>query len=512
MLGGIENGTPPNLAIGYSAHVPAYNELGAVTALDIFINDDTYGFTESEIADLFEGIFIEGKALGDDKTYLLTFAKNAEVLYYNKTYFTQQNLTVPTTWDEMETLLRTIKEQDPSCIPLAFDSESNLFLTLVAQLGMPDSDATAENPFIFNRKEYRKIVERLRTWYQNGWITTTELWGGYGSNLFTSNDVVNCYMTIGSISAASYNNPHSRFEVGIAPIPQLDKTNPKVFSSSSSLCIFENEDPQKEIASWLFLKHLITDTSFQTSYAVQTGSLPVAMSAIISPEYISFLLQTNNGSNENIKSYAAAVALDSYGATFVTNAFVASSPVVNAITNIITECLTYDGNDVTEYIKSVFYEAANSCNETPADPTSEYFNEKGELILFEDGVATFQIVIANDAISKHLSEVRDLAYTLSELSNSDIDVKPSGEKAQDVEILIGVVANRGEEYAIDKSEYGSNGFAVKQVGTKIIVVAANKNSLSKAIDYLRSTVFCIRKYNEPFDDLVMSADKNYDQK
>ena len=45
-----------------------------------------------------------------DKFYSLPFNKSTEVLYYNKTFFEENNLTVPTTWDEMEEVSNKITE------------------------------------------------------------------------------------------------------------------------------------------------------------------------------------------------------------------------------------------------------------------------------------------------------------------------------------------------------------------------------------------------------------------
>ena len=40
----------------------------------------------------------------------LPFNKSTDVLIYNKTFFDENNLSVPTTWDEMEQVSKQIKE------------------------------------------------------------------------------------------------------------------------------------------------------------------------------------------------------------------------------------------------------------------------------------------------------------------------------------------------------------------------------------------------------------------
>ena len=156
------------------------------------------------------------------------------------------------------------------------------------------------------------------------------------------------------------------------------------------------------------------------------------------------------------------------------------------------------------------------CNEavTPApDASADVFNENGELILFKDGAPTFQFVVGTDAISKHRGTVEDLAKTLADLSTAT-EIKTVGQtdEAMTVEILVGTVTNRGEQYSINKYDYGNNGYAVKQVGTKIVVIGGSDTALNKALDHLKTTVFGIKKSNEDFTTFAMSADKAYDVK
>ncbi len=141
-------------------------------------------------------------------------------------------------------------------------------------------------------------------------------------------------------------------------------------------------------------------------------------------------------------------------------------------------------------------------------PGSEFFNENGELILYKNGVPTFQIV--SGAGYSGSSVINDLAKTLSDLSKSDVKVAKATDtdKIQDVEIIIGTVTNRGDEYKFDIHTLGIQGYAVKQVGTKIFVVAGSENYYDPAIQYLKTTVFGITRTTPPFTDLVMSADKN----
>ena len=255
-------GTQPNIAYCYPDHVALYNLAKAVQTLDGYIDStaevtradgttEILGLTAEQKADFIEGYYNEGLQFGDGKMYTMPLSKSTEVLYYNKTFFDENGLTVPTTWDEMEELCAKIKEIDPNSIPLGYDSEGNWFITMTEQLGTPYTSAT-EPHFLFNTPENRAFIKEFREWYQEGYLTTQKLYGAYTSGLFTSTSEIKSYMCIGSSAGATYQRPakgedgNYPFEVGIATIPQANPDNRKVISQGPSVCIFKKANVQEE--------------------------------------------------------------------------------------------------------------------------------------------------------------------------------------------------------------------------------------------------------------------------
>ena len=143
----IIGGTQPNIAYCYPDHVATYNKAWATITLDEFINSqivveradgttEAMGLTQEQIADLQAGgFYAEGAVYGDGLMYTLPMSKSTEVLYYNKTFIEKNNLSVPTNWEEMEALCKAIKDIDPACIPLGYDSEDNMLITMCEQYG-----------------------------------------------------------------------------------------------------------------------------------------------------------------------------------------------------------------------------------------------------------------------------------------------------------------------------------------------------------------------------------------
>ena len=377
-------GGQPHIAYCYPDHIALYNEAGAVQTLDTLISSDvvvtradgtteTIGFTEAQLGDFIQGYYNEGKAFGDGKMYSLPISKSTEVLYYNKTFFEANGLKVPTTWDEMAEVCALIKEIDPKCIPLGYDSESNWFITMCEQYGSGYTSATGDN-FIFDNETNRNFVKMFREWYEKKWVTTEALSGGYTSALFTgesssstSSNVeagTRCYMCIGSTGGATYQQPNSNngvyeFEVGIVSIPQVNPDAPKVISQGPSVTIFKKDNPQEVIATWLFAKFLTTNVDFQARMSMTNGYAPVIKSVTENEIYANFLA---SASTEKIQAYAVKVALEQEKAYYVSPAFNGSSVARDQVGLLLQECFTMKaGADLDAAIKAAFEACIAEC-------------------------------------------------------------------------------------------------------------------------------------------------------
>ncbi len=372
----IPAGLQPNIAYCYPDHVALYNLAKAVQTLDGFIASDVtitradgtteiIGLTQEQKDDFIKGYYDEGAQFGDGKMYSMPFSKSTEVLYYNKTFFDKHNLKVPTTWDEMEEVMKQIVAIDPNAIPLGYDSEANWFITMCEQSGSDYTSATGEH-FLFDNETNRNFVKRFREWYQNGYVTTQEILGSYTSSLFTTTDVIKSYMSIGSSAGATHQRPAKvdgayPFEVGIAPIPQLDPSNPKVISQGPSVTIFKSDDTQEMIASWLFVKYLTTSTEFQAEFSIASGYVPVLKSVAQNEIYKTEHLDKADG-GAYIAALSSKVCLEQADAYYTSPAFNGSSKAREEVGYLLTACLVNDdGGNVDAFIKKEFEKALQEC-------------------------------------------------------------------------------------------------------------------------------------------------------
>lgn len=368
-------GNQPNIAYCYPDHVALYNLAKATVTLDSLIDskatvkraDDTteiLGLTDEQKADFIQGYYNEGKEFGDGRMYTMPLSKSTEVLYYNKTFFDANNIEVPTTWDELEEVCKKIKEIDPKSIPLGYDSEANWFITMCEQYQSPYTSAKGDH-FLFNNDQNKAFVKRFNEWYNKGYITTQTIYGAYTSGLFVTTEDTKSYMSIGSSAGATHQRPQKNadgtypFEVGIATIPQVDKANPKVISQGPSLCIFDKEDKQEILASWLFVKYLTTTVEFQAEFSMASGYVPVIKSVSENEAYKDFINNADGGNH--ISARSAKVCLEQADAYYTSPAFNGSSKARDEVGALLTKCLTLFGDNIDADISKAFEESVKKC-------------------------------------------------------------------------------------------------------------------------------------------------------
>ena len=203
---------------------------------------------------------------------------------------------------------------------------------------------------------------------KKGYLTTQSIFGAYTSGLFTATDAdaVKSYMSIGSSAGATHQRPTKGsddkypFEVGIATIPQVDTSNPKVISQGPSVCIFKKDNPQEVLASWLFVKFLTTSVEFQASFSITSGYVPVIKSVSENEVYKEFLAKADGG--DFVSALSAKICLEQEKAYYTSPAFNGSSTARSQVGDLMAKVLTADdGGNVDNMIAKAFADAIDEC-------------------------------------------------------------------------------------------------------------------------------------------------------
>ena len=381
----INGGTQPNIVYCYPDHVAMYNLAKAVVTLDdliasqIAVGDtgEIIGLTEAQKADFVDAYYNEGTAFGDGLMYTMPLSKSTEILFYDKDFFTENNLTVPTTWDELWDVCAKIKELRPNDYAFGYDSEANWFITMCEQMnaGYTDASKGPGEYYEFDNEKTRAFVTELRGYYEKGYFTTKELYGNFTSGLFINDDPskARAYMCIGSSGGTRHQTPKTEdadgnttyaFEVGIAPIPQYDMNNQKAISQGPSVCILKGKDTtdQQIIASWLFVKFLCTNVGFQAEFSMDSGYMPVLKSVTEHSVYANWLASANGF--DKLNALAVKVGIDARDTYYVSDAFNGSTAARNEVGYLLIECISSkleNGMTLEQLIDTAFQDAMDEC-------------------------------------------------------------------------------------------------------------------------------------------------------
>ena len=309
------------------------------------------GFTQAQASDLNAAFLNEDRYFGGGDLYSLPLSGTTNVMYYNKTYFETNNLSVPTTWEEVEEVCALIKAQNSNSCPLVVDGDADLFITRAEQLGEPYVSATGEK--LFNTVKNRAMVEELREWYEKGYIITDGVLENYTSGLFQSEGA---YMAIGSSLSSSWYVPNgNRFEVGVAMIPQEDVNNARVPFSGTSVCLFKQDNTQEMAAAWLLMKYLTTSTEYQVNVSIETGKIPVVHSVFNDAAYQEFLQKADGG--EFLKATVVTQSFAQMHAYFITPMFEGAGSVKESLRALMIDCISGrlpSGKTAASFIKENF--------------------------------------------------------------------------------------------------------------------------------------------------------------
>lgn len=323
----IQGGEAPTMTVGYPDHFAEYLITNSIISLDKFIESEEVGYTDEELDDFLPGYISENRQFDKKGTYVgLPFNKSTEALYYNKDFFKEFNLKVPTTWAEFEevsaeifTIVNKIveeqeKETDPEkkktyswlgdikanlnngeFIPCFYDSGGNMFTTIIHQFGGEYTEAVYKSNGIVDVQRgllkfdtSSKSIEGL-SYLQNlankNYINLPDAWElTYGSSALCAGKAI---MNIGSTGGSSYYSD-AICNIDVAPIPYKDEDHKYVIQQGTNVCIMSQASDLEKLAAWLFIKYMLTPENTAT-FAVATGYMPVRASAYEEQDYLDFL-------------------------------------------------------------------------------------------------------------------------------------------------------------------------------------------------------------------------------
>lgn len=355
----ISTNTTPNVCITYPDHIATYlTGTNLVVPLDELLVDEKYGLGGSEVrfdAPTKEDIipqFLE-ECYIDGHCYAVPYMRSTEACYINKTYVEALGYTLPEelTWDFIWEVSEAAMAQDAEgnylvngqkvLIPFIYKSTDNMMIQMLKQ---KEAGYSTENGdiLLFNDTT-EELLYTIAEHAESGAFSTFKI-SSYPANFLNAGQ---CIFAIDSTAGATWMGTNAplldiaedkvvEFETEVMAIPQFDPQHPQMISQGPSVCIFNKEDPQEVLASWLFVQYLLTN-EVQTAYAETEGYVPVTSKAQESAEYQDYLSRSgeDNTTHYDIKIKATQLLLDNIDNTFVTPVFNGSASLRDAAGQLI---------------------------------------------------------------------------------------------------------------------------------------------------------------------------------
>lgn len=358
----ISTGTTPNVCITYPDHIATYlTGDNVVVPLDELFADERYGLGGSEL--LYEGPtqeeivpqFLDECRLGGTY-YAIPYMRSTEACYINKDFVEALGYEVPDvlTWDfiwEVSEAAAATKGADgiyslngqKVLIPFLYKSTDNMMIQMLRQKGAGYSTQTGDIQ-LFNDTTTGLLLD-IEDHTAKGAFSTFKI-SGYPANFLNAGQ---CVFAVDSTAGSTWMGCDAPlmdiaadevvdFDTEVRMVPQFDPENPQMISQGPSICIFNKEDPQEVLASWLFAQYLLTD-EVQIAYSQTEGYVPVTTRAQNDAGYQDYLSRAgeDNDTHYAVKLQAVQLLLDHLDDTFVTAVFNGSASLRDAAGQLIED-------------------------------------------------------------------------------------------------------------------------------------------------------------------------------
>jgi len=407
--------TTPNVCITYPDHIATYlSGVNTVVPLDGLLESEKYGLYGDSLNYEAPGAIIPehlAECAFGGSHYAIPYMRSTEACYVNKTYVEALGFELPEvlTWDFIWEVSEAAMEKDAEglfringqkvLMPFMYKSTDNMMIQALRQLDAPFSTADGDI-LIFNdqTKEFLyEIAEHAGTRAFNTFKIS-----GYPANYLNAGQ---CIFAVDSTAGATWMGPKAPlmdisedkivdFEVEVFPVPQFDPEDPVMISQGPSVCVFNRDDPQEVLASWLFAQFLLTD-DVQTAYSRTEGYVPVTESARTSEDYLDYLSRAGEDGtvHYDVKIKASLLLLENTDRTFVTPVFNGSASLRDAAGQMI-ENVTKSmrrGETVDEkYMENLFKDVTSLCR---LDQIGMATSEKQELEGMPSGAVALIVCI-----------------------------------------------------------------------------------------------------------------------
>ena len=357
----IATDTTPNVCITYPDHIATYlTGADTVVPLDDLFTHARYGLGGSEVR--FDSPRVNeiipqflSECAFNGYYYAVPYMRSTEALYINKTYVEKLGYEIPEvlTWDFVWEVSEAAMAKDEKgnflvngqnvLIPFIYKSTDNMMIQMLKQRSAGYS--TPQGGIEIFNDTTEELLHTIAEHSGTGAFNTFKMIG-YPANYLNAGQ---CIFAVDSTAGATWMGTNAPlvdiaeeklvpFETVVRPIPQFDTADPIMISQGPSMCVFNKEDPQEVLASWLFTQFMLTN-EVQIAYSQTEGYAPVTSKAQNTAQYQDYLSRSgeDNDLYYYVKLDATKLLLENTGNTFVTPVFNGSASLRNAAGQMIED-------------------------------------------------------------------------------------------------------------------------------------------------------------------------------
>ena len=231
----------------------------------------------------------------------------------------------------------------PTLIPFIYKSTDNMMIQIMRQLNAGYSTEQGE-VLLFNDAA-RGVLKTVAEHVKSGAFSTFKI-SSYPANWLNAGQ---CIFAIDSTAGSTWMGSDAPlididedkmvdFETEVMIIPQVDPAQPQMISQGPSMCVFNKQDPQEVLASWIFVQYMLSN-DVQIAYSNTEGYVPVTTKAQQSAEYQDYLARRgeDNDQHYTVKLDATRLLMEHVGDTFTTPVFNGSASLRDAAGQMIEE-------------------------------------------------------------------------------------------------------------------------------------------------------------------------------
>ena len=338
VVGAIKAGNNPAIVQGTVNAITDFIQSGMVQPLNEYIFHDEVGIADFD--DIYEVYRNENSSYDTEGTfYSLPISKSTDLLYYNKPFFEEHGLEVPTTWEEVVEVSKQVREITGKA-GFSIDNTANFFITYLMQSGAEYTNRDGE--ILFNNETAVEVLTMLKENMDKGY------WRLAGEDLYSSSPFLseNIVMYLGSSAGQTFLNDEN-FVWDATSYPQVDPNAPKYIQQGNNVAVLNQNKTSEEVyGAYEFIKYLCSHEA-NLVYVTNTAYSPLRESVATSEEYLTFVEQS--GKN----SYTSAIESAKNGfveALFTTPSI--SSYIVRNEVGVMIETIVLGGADIQETLNT----------------------------------------------------------------------------------------------------------------------------------------------------------------